>query len=482
MFGKFRAYGQNVATMDTSENKRVTYNNLLKDVRTIAEKFRKMGVESQEVLACVMRPSSEFIAPYLASVLLGLDFLPLNPDLPPKKLKEILSKFPVKLLIHSGAMNISKNKIDCEVVQIGSLTDGVANPSTLTDRSSDHRLLIRTSGTSGDPRMVELSWSNLLASAEASTSRLGSNENDLWLSPLPVHHVGGIAPIIRSFINGTAVLPIDYNDREVYELLVNEGITAISLVPRMLNELLNLGLSDDSVDLRFILLGGAAASEDLVHHAIERNLPVRTTYGMTETASQVATTTTDDLKTYPESVGKPLSNVTVTIRDEEDRPLPARETGEIVVEGPVVAEGYRDDSSEENGNFNGDTFYTGDLGHKDQTGRLWVDGRKNRLIITGGEVVNPSEIEETIVQLDVIDAVHVTGIESSEWGEKIIAFVILSSVKEYSKSKLKEQLGKNLPPYKIPKDIIEIDDLPRTDTGTVDDQQLNKIYHNRMPS
>ena len=202
--------------------------------------------------------------------------------------------------------------------------------------------VVFTSGTSGKPKGVPLTFNNHFYGAMASAYRLGVMPDDVWLSCLPLYHVGGLAVIWRSCLYGTAVnLHPRFILEEVNRALDTLPITLISLVPTMLYRLLETRENWPET-LRLALIGGAAATPDLVAKAQAANVPIATTYGLTEASSQVATMLPENVARKPGSVGKPLLFTIVDIVDENGRSLPPNAYGEIVVSGPTVMAGYFD--------------------------------------------------------------------------------------------------------------------------------------------
>jgi O-succinylbenzoic acid--CoA ligase len=255
-----------------------------------------------------------------------------------------------------------------------------------------------TSGTTGDPRGVRLTWGNLLASATASAFRLGVNPDDWWLVPLPTYHMGGLAPVYRSALYGTTVVLQEEFDAGATARAIEEfEVTEVSLVPTMLTRLLDAGWSPPD-HLRFVLLGGAPASRELIERCRERGVPVHPTYGMTETASQVATARPEVAFAHPATVGQPLVCTDVRIEDRDGNRCDPGESGEVVVSGPTVSPGYLHDKGAGVA-FEDGRFRTGDVGYRDADGRLWVVGRADDRIITGGENVHPGEVVAALREL-----------------------------------------------------------------------------------
>lgn len=265
-------------------------------------------------------------------------------------------------------------------------------------------VVVHTSGTTGEPRPIELSAENILASAQGTAELLGILDDDRWLVPIPLHHVGGLMVLLRSVIYGTTAV-IGQRDPDA---------TLASMVPTQIAR----GLHEGMPRLRAILVGGGPMRIDGPGHLI------RQTYGMTETTSMA---TLD---------GVPLPGVDVSISDD----------GEILVAGPIVA--------------GGGVHHTGDLG-RIVDGRLQVIGRKKELIITGGENVAPAEVEAVIAEHPAVRDVAVVGRPDPEWGEMLVALV----VGDVDAADLHAFCRARLPGFKVPKRFESVPGLPRTDSG-----------------
>ena len=306
--------------------------------------------------------------------------------------------------------------------------------------------IIHTSGTTGTPRAVELSYANHHASAMASAEHLGVEEDDRWLVVLPLFHVGGLAVLLRSAIYATtAVVHQRFDPTRVREALAEGDVTLASLVPTMLARVRAAGLERGSPALRAILLGGGPIPDELLGWTLAAGLPVSPTYGMTETASQVVTAPPG------ERAGLPLPGVELNIGHD----------GEIMVRGPMVARGALSADG---------WLHTGDRGHIDAEGRLHVDGRLKEIIVTGGENVAPIEVEEALLSHPAVADAGVVGVPDPEWGEAITAFVVLSG--EVTGEELRDWARERLAPHKVPKRVEPVTDLPRNAAG--------KLLRNRL--
>ncbi len=294
--------------------------------------------------------------------------------------------------------------------------------------------VIHTSGTTGEPRAVELTYANHAASAAASAGAVGVEDDDRWLCPLPLHHVAGLNVLIRCAINRTtAVLHERFETERVKATLEAGEVTLASMVPTMLQRLREAGLRQ-APGLRAIALGGGPIPAGLLRWATEQGIPAVPVYGMTETCSQVVAG----------SPGRALPGVELRVAGD----------GEILVRGPMVAQGAADEQG---------WLHTGDLGRLDERGLLHVDGRRKELIVTGGENVAPLEVEQALLAHPAVADAGVAGLPDPVWGEAITAFVVLRSA--VSAGELSAWCRERLAAHKVPKSFRVLDRLPRNATG-----------------
>jgi O-succinylbenzoic acid--CoA ligase len=292
-----------------------------------------------------------------------------------------------------------------------------------------------TSGSTGAPKPVELTYDNWLASALGSAAALGLDPDERWLCAMPLAHVGGLSILIRSAIYATGVVLHDrFETGAVLSELMDPGrrITLVSLVPTMLARLLDAGLQRPPT-LRWALLGGGPIPAPLLDRSTAAGVPVAPTYGMTEGCSQIAT------------FGWPLAGVEVlTVH------------GEVLVRGPIVAPGALSDDG---------WLHTGDLGAFDERGRLAITGRRSDTIISGGENVEPVEVEDVLLAHATVADAAVFGRTDEEWGEAVVAAVVLRDGAALDPDALRAHCAERLAPFKVPKAFERRERLPRTDSG-----------------
>jgi O-succinylbenzoic acid--CoA ligase len=299
-------------------------------------------------------------------------------------------------------------------------------------------LVVHTSGTTADPKEVQLTYGNVHANAVGSALALGLDREERWLCPMPLTHVGGLMVLLRSLIYGTtAVLaPPPFDPAALAERLQRGDATIVSMVPTMLARVLDAGLERPQ-GLRAVLLGGGPVDAALVQRAAASGVPVSQTYGLSEACSQVTVSDPGDAHT----AGWPLPGVDVRLAED----------GEILVEGPVVA--------------GGGVLRTGDLGRLDERGRLSVVGRKADTIVTGGENVAPAEVEAVLLAHPGVAEAAVFGRPDPEWGEAVCAKIVPRDHAAPSREALREWCSGRLAPFKVPKAVEFVPLLPRTESG-----------------
>jgi O-succinylbenzoic acid--CoA ligase len=308
-------------------------------------------------------------------------------------------------------------------------------------------LIIHTSGTSSEPRPVELTYGNLLWSALGSTVALGLDARERWLCALPLSHVGGLSILIRSAIYAsTAVVHERFEADRVLHALEREDVTLVSLVATTLARLLDAGLQDPP-RLRCALTGGGPVPAALVDRARRAGVPVSLTYGLTESCSQVTTTPVAQIAAAGPAAGPPLFCTRVRVAPDD----------EILVRGPTVSPGALAADG---------WLHTGDLGSLDERGCLHVTGRKADTIVSGGENVAPAEVEAVLEAHPGVLEAAVLGNPDPQWGEAVSAIVVPRPGRRPGEGELRAHCALSLAPYKIPKRFTVRDEpLPRTRSG-----------------
>jgi o-succinylbenzoate---CoA ligase len=386
----------------------LSYAQLDREASVSARRLAALGVEAGDRVATTLPSGPDFCALLGALPRLGAVLVSLDPRAP----------------VRSGARVTVTEPLTGEEADV---------PLRATVDPDAVHCVMHTSGTTGRPKAVELTYGNHRASAEASADAFPLRPGDRWLCPLPLFHVGGLAVLLRSVIAATtAVLHDGFEAGRVREALERGDVTLASMVPTMLQRLRETGLSRVPA-LRGIALGGGPVPAGLLDWAGAAGVPAVPVYGMTETASQVVAG----------SPGRPLRGVELRI-----------EGGEILVRGPMVARGALAPDG---------WLHTGDLGRLDEHGRLHVEGRLKELIVTGGENVAPLEVEQALLTHPAVADAGVAGLPDPEWGEAVTAFVVLQDA--VSADELRDWCRERLAPAAVPKALHTVERLPRNPAG-----------------
>lgn len=336
-----------------------------------------------------------------------------------------------------------------DLVIVGPNDVGEAPAQPFDPDPSDIACAIFTSGSTGTSRAVRLTWANVEASAAASASHLDHQADDRWLAVLPFHHVGGLSILWRSARQGSAVvLGGGFEATRTAALLGTGGITLASFVSPMLEKLADLDIGEVP-GFRFGLVGGGPASGRALTVGGMCLLP---TYGMTETASQIATA--DPADPRPDRLVL-LDGVAIDIRDDQ----------RIVVEGPMVSPGDLD-APDRTG-----PLVTGDLGRM-LDGRLEVFGRADNVIVTGGENVMAERVERIAAEIEGAGQVAVVGLPDDRWGRLVVAAYTGSAEPEALRRALEARLAR----HEIPRRWVRVDALPTLGIGKVDRGAVQSLF------
>ncbi|MFC6836043.1 class I adenylate-forming enzyme family protein [Halomarina ordinaria] len=460
------------ALVDTASGASLTFADLDAEVEALAGRLAAEGVCVDDHVGMLLDASPTAVTVVHAAMRVGGVLVPLSTRLTTAELEPRIERADLDVLVceagtearaldAAGDVRVVSVDADGEAAAIGA-TD--PQPFDLPEWDADDPLaMLYTSGTTGAPKLVVLTVMNVLSSASASAFRLGTLPDDRWASPLSMSSMGGLAPLYRTTLYGTALVLCPTDPDDLLEALGDQRPTGVSLVPTLLARLLEEGDLPDS--LRFVLLGGAPAPDDLVRECGERGVPVCPTYGMTETASQVATARPGEAPAHVGTVGRPLLFTEVTVVDDHGDPLPRGHGGELVVAGPTVTAGYYDDPAATAEAFCPHGLLTGDVGRVDAEGRLWVGDRKADRIITGGQNVDPNEVVAALRSLEGVRDAAVVGLPDEEWGERVAALV--ETENGLDESSVEAHCRERLAGYKLPR-VVGFGPLPRTESGTVD--------------
>lgn len=396
------------------ENIIYSYKELDLHIEKLCFQLKNQGICLNDRIALIPKGTYEEIALFFATLRLKAIFCPLSFRLPPKAVEEALQRLEPKLLWEPQPTTDRKVELfDLEEEQIASL--------------------LFTSGSSGKPKIACHSLGNHLQSALASNQRIPLSSQNSWRLSLPLFHVGGIAVVMRCALSGACI-----------QLGTSQAATHLSLVPTQLRRLLQ---TPALLQSKKILVGGAALPPSLFFQAKAAGLNVYSTYGMTETSSQIATDLEPEVFSGTLSCGKTLSHLEVSLAED----------GEILVRGTSLFQGYWDKEKGCTSCKNPEGWFaTKDLGAYTPDGRLLILGRKDRLFISGGENIQPEEIEQALLSLEGILEARVVPIPDPEFGMRPAAHIYDESGKHTLES-LRERLKERLPSYKLPVCLLPLE-------------------------
>ncbi|MBN2802004.1 MAG: AMP-binding protein [Deltaproteobacteria bacterium] len=317
--------------------------------------------------------------------------------------------------------------------------DFVKNAKLETLKNFDQKstgVMLFTSGTTSKPKGILLTRKTLMASAAASEKRVGFIEDDRWILSLPINHAGGLSIITRTLIAGkTVILTNGFKPETILKVINDNRATMFSAVPQMVKKILEIDNQNLLSRLRVLLIGGAFTPLDIIEECIKKNIRAFITYGMTETASQVATSSVKDINIKNGELWlEPLHGIEINIIDNNNRPLPDGEPGIISVKGQIVS----------------NELITNDIGIY-KNNRLKILGRKDNVIISGGENIHPEYIEQTLLKYEDIEDAIVFSIKDNKWGEAVSIALQIKDPKIFNPENFRQFCKNNLPSYAKPK-------------------------------
>ena len=456
-----------------AEGRDLSYADLDRLAAIAAGSLLATGVGPQDRVAALMPGGIGFAIVLHATLRLGAALVPLNTRLGPLELGAQLRDARPRLLLAAGALQAVGASLGAELgmdvwllpggPDLGPLAKGPP-ASPLSAGADDLATIVYTSGTTGMAKGARLTRRNFFYAAITSAMGLGALPDDRWLLCMPLFHVGGLSILLRSALFGGAVLAQEGFDVEVVRgALHGDGATCISLVPVMLERLMQAGVKPPPT-LRFALLGGAAAPRELIEQGLKAGWPLASTYGLTETASQAATLAPWEAQEHIGSAGRPLFLTDIRIAD-GDRMLPAGEAGEILVRGPTVIPGYLDLEDATGELFLDGYLRTGDIGYLDHGGYLYVLDRRKDLIVSGGENIYPAEVEAALKRHPDVRDAAVYPLPDRVWGQVPGAAIVPREGTSPQTADLIAFLREELAGYKVPREIRVVRELPRNAGG-----------------
>jgi fatty-acyl-CoA synthase len=466
----------------------VTFAELDRRTNALANGFARRGIGEGDGVAIMCRNHRGFIEASLACSKLGAHALYLNTAFAGPLVTAVVEREDPVALVYDQEFAATVHAA-CEgrrsFVAWVDDTAGCTHPSLEEvisgaedtrppPPSEPGRTVILTSGTTGPPKGANRASPGSLAPAAGLLSRIPLHAEGTTMIAAPLFHAWGFAHMFLSTpLGSTLALTRRFDPEGTLRVISEHRADALIVVPVMLQRLVELPDEVleryDTSSLRVIAVSGSALSGVLARRAMDRlGDVVYNLYGSTEVAWATIADPVD-LRSAPGTAGRPPRGTTVKVLDDHHRELPIGSTGEIFVGSELLFEGYTGGADKPR--F-GALMSTGDVGHFDTDGRLFIDGRDDDMIVSGGENVYPGEVEELLEGMPGVRETAVVGVEDEEWGQRLRAFVALSDGASLSEEVLKEYVKANLAGYKVPREVVFVDELPRNATGKVLKREL----------
>ena len=470
---------------------RWTFAELDRPAQCLARQLASLDVQEGSRVALLAANNPAYVACVHALTRLGAILVPLNTRLTQEELSWQVNDVHASLLISDShyaevAANIKLPDLPSAILAMerdNAVLRGIDETEVplrnLIDLSATQAIMY-TSGTTGLPKGVLITYGMQWWNAVGSALNLGHHPDDCWLACLPLFHIGGLSILFRSVIYGISVVLLEkFEPVAVNRAIHEERVTIISVVAVMLQRMLSALDSEQAGTrypgaLRCVLLGGGPAPRPLLEDCANRAIPVVQTYGLTEACSQAVTLSPADALRKLGSAGRPLMPVQLRIMDDA-LPVPANAPGIIYLKGPTITPGYADRPEATAQALRDGWLSTGDIGYLDEEGYLYVLDRRSDLIISGGENVYPAEIESMLLAHPDVEEAGVCGQSDPQWGQVPIAFVRLHPGSSVDAETLLNHTAQRLARYKLPRAVYFVNQLPRNSAGKLIRRELGRL-------
>lgn len=443
----------------------VSYYDLFNKAAQLSAGIKQEGIKEKDYIPLLISDNLKLIEITIALWMLGAIPVPLNTKLLDEEILSILDDHRFNYLVTDRKFSMIKNRANLNFISIDNIKPESEMINLESPSLNDEAVVIFTSGSTGRPKGVVHTFLSLISSIENGNDILGHKEKDRWLASLPFYHIGGFQIICRSLFFGcTIIIPETLQTNHLANAIVKNNPSHISVVSTQLERLLYQKIIPGK-NLQVSLVGGGFISDDLMFEADKLGWKPYRVYGSSETASMITVIPADKITLKPESVGKPFHNVEIKVSKES----------EILIKSSSLFKKYLNDEKETCLRLVDNFYHTGDIGFIDVDGYLFIEARRNDLIVSGGENVNPIEVEKVLTELPFIIEVCVFPKQSKTWGQ-IVAAAIVSKDKSVDEKTLKEVLKQKLAGFKIPKQFFFLDELPKTSLGKLERGKIRKMF------
>ncbi len=485
------------------DGRRLTFRELAEQVRVLASALQQRGVQPGDRVALFLDNHAEMVAAIFATLQAGAVFMPINPLTKQDKLAYLLNDSQASALLTQGSLAATYNAALAQAptvrtalvvsgkpgvvedARVSPWPDGPVGPAApggalAAPQTIDQDLaaIIYTSGSTGDAKGVMLTHLNMVSACTSVSTYLGLRESDVVSCALPLAFDYGLYQLLMSVkVGATLVLERSFAfPVQVLQNMVQERVTVFPGVPTMFTLMMNLQSlpTFDLSGLRMVTNTAAALSESHIQklRALFPQASLFSMYGLTE-CKRVTYLPPDQLDIRPTSVGRGMPNEEVWLVDDDGQRLPHGRTGELVIRGSNVMRGYwrKPEQTAERlkpGPIPGEmVLYSGDLFRTDGEGYLYFVARKDDIIKSRGEKVSPREVENVLHALDGVYEVAVVGVPDELLGEAVKAFVVLKPGAQHTERDVLRHCLGHLESFMVPKQVVFVDALPRTDTGKI---------------
>jgi acyl-CoA synthetase (AMP-forming)/AMP-acid ligase II len=474
----------------------VTYAEMADRAAALAAGLHQRGVRAGDVIGLLSYNCPEFLETIFAANYLGAIAMPINWRLAAPEVRYILEHSEARALICDEQLLVLANEATADLgatISLGCIAknapdgwttladlraeDGATVPRARAAADDVHRLMY-TSGTTGRPKGVMITHANLAWKNLAHLVEFGVTDADRGLACGPLYHVGALDLTTTTLIaaGATVVIHQAFDPVAVVDEIERSKVTTVWLAPAMVNAIMALDRIEerDLSSVRLVIGGGEKMPIPLIER-LQRTFPsawFADAYGLTETVS--GDTFLDKASTVTKlgSVGRPCLYLELDLWDESGHSVRPNERGEIVLRGPKVFKGYWRDPAATATAFAGGWFHTGDIGVRDEDGYVYIVDRLKDMILSGGENVAGSEVERVLYEHDAVLEVAVVGRPDERWGEVPVAFVALRADSTATADELVDHCRGQLAKFKVPKDVVFLDALPRNPSGKVLKREL----------
>jgi len=481
------------------EDESLTYSELDSRVNRLAHGLQSLGVAAGDRVAVLMYNRLELVESLFACHKLGACPVPVNFRLSPDEVAYVLRHSGSRAVITDEqllpvALDAGAGGRPMVVTGGASTPHGTSSYDALVAAGSDHEpdvlvgeddlaFLMYTSGTTGLPKGAMLTHKNLVTNTMNWVTELQATGEDVWLSGLPLFHIGGINGLLPFlYLGGTSVITpsTGFDPLRSMRLIAEHQATYCYFVPTQWQQICALDeiAEIDTSHLRIALWGASQAPPSTLEQLV-RTFPsvgVVNAFGMTEMSSNTCFLKPADAVRKMGSIGRPVLNVEVRVVDEQMRDVPRGTVGEIVYRGPTVMAGYFDDEAATAAAFEGGWFHSGDLVREDEDGFLYVVDRAKDMIISGGENIYPAEVERAVEAHPGVREVAVVGVPHPRWIETPIAVVVSAGDTDPTADEVLDFVKGKLASYKKPAAVLVVDSLPRNASGKILKRELRERY------